>query len=61
MLTKVMKKLLLFIVMMIAFPTAIQADPNGRDLESWFGTENRNEIQNLHDHLKEMNETNLGG
>ena len=47
--------------MMIAFPKATQAGPNGRDLEAWFGMENCNEIQNLHDHLKEMNETNLGG
>ena len=61
MLTQAMKKLLFFIIMMIAFPTAIQAGPNGRDLESWFGRENRNEIQNLHDQLNEMKETNLGG
>ena len=61
MLTRAMKKLFLFIVMMIAFPTAIQAGLNGLDSESWFGMENRNKIQNLYDQLKEMDETNLGG
>ena len=56
-----MKKFLLIIALIVAFPTMVQAGPNSRDLESWFGLENRNQIQNLHDHFKAMNETNLGG
>ena len=60
MFTDYMKKLLLIIALVVAFPTMIQAGPNGRELESWFGLESRDKIQTLHDHLKAVNKTNLG-
>ena len=56
-----MKKLLLIIALVVAFPTTIQAGPNGRELESWFGLENRDRIQTLHNWLKAGNEVNIGG